>query len=153
VASNEAARLTGSLAPTSRRSTPAAYRFLSSHQAAVLDIAARCLNPTPPPHLVAYVDRLLSQLDSPTSPRRVRIADLRDQYANGIALLDKLADGDFTMAPRLSQQLILSHTQVAPFAGLLFDHLVEAVNAPPVGCTATLKRRRRPAGRARLRPR
>jgi hypothetical protein len=111
------------------------------------------LNPTPPTHVVAYVDRLLSQLDSPTSPRRVRIADLRDQYANGIALLDTLADGDFTALPTLSQQLILSHTEVAPFAGLLFDHLVEAFDAPSVGCTATLKRPRRDGGRVRLRSR
>ena len=115
----------------SRRQVPVVHRFLSPHQAAVLDDAIRRLVPEPPVHAVAYIDRLLSLFDAQTSARRVRVADLRDQYTNGIALLDQLADGDFTAVPRLCQGLILSHTQVAPFASLLFDHIVEAIYVPP----------------------
>jgi len=115
----------------SRRQVPAGYRFLSPHQAAVLDAATRCLTAEPPVHVVDYVDRLLSQFDAQTSARRVRLADLRDQYTNGIALLDQLADGDFTAVPRLQQGLIVSHAQIAPFASVLFDHIVEAIYAPP----------------------
>jgi hypothetical protein len=134
VASNEAARSTGSLAPIPRRQVSGAYRFLSPHQAAVLDAAAGGLAPGPEGravNVVSYVDRLLSLVDTQTVARRMRVADLRDQYTKGIRLLDQLAGGDFTAAPRLCQGLIVSHTQVAPFAGLLFDHIVEAIYAPP----------------------
>ena len=118
-----------------------AYRFLSRHQAAVLDAAVRCLVPSPEldplGDVVTYVDRLLSVFDvTPTELHKVgslrqRVADLRDQYTGGIAMLDELAGGDFTAVPRLRQNLILSRSQVAPFAGLLFDHIVEATCAPP----------------------
>jgi hypothetical protein len=81
-------------------------------------------------HVVTYLDRLLSRSDAQASRRSVRAADVRDQYAGGIALLDALADGDFTAVPRLQQDLILSHSQVAPFASLLFDHIIEATYAP-----------------------
>ena len=115
----------------SRRHAPVVHRFLSPHQSAVLDDAIRRLVPEPPVHVVTYIDRLLSQFDAQTSARRVRVADLRDQYSNGIALLDQLAGGDFTAVPRLQQDLIVSHAQVAPFVGVLFDHIVEAIYAPP----------------------
>ncbi len=129
MASNEAARSVGSSAPVSRRQMAAAYRFLSPHQAAVLDaVTDHLLSGT---QLVTYVDGLLSRFDAQPVARRVRVADLRDQYANGIALLDQLADGDFTAVPRLRQDLIVSHAQVAPFISLLFDHVVEAIYAPP----------------------
>ena len=81
--------------------------------------------------VVTYVDGLLSLFDAQTVARRVRVADLRDQYTNGIALLDQLAGGDFTAVPRLRQDLIVSHAQVAPFVSLLFDHIVAAIYAPP----------------------
>ena len=48
------------------------------------------------PHLVvAYVDRLLSIFDAQPFALRVRAADLRDQYSDGIALLDELAERRF----------------------------------------------------------
>jgi hypothetical protein len=84
-----------------------------------------------PELVVAHVDRLLSIFDAQPFARRVRAADLRDQYSDGIALLDELADGDFTALARLRQNLVLSHTRVMPLVGLLFDHIVEAVEAPP----------------------
>jgi hypothetical protein len=115
----------------SRRQVPVVHRFLSPHQAAVLDDAIRRLVPEPPVHVVAYIDRLLSQFDAQTSARRVRVADLRDQYSNGTALLDQLAGGDFTAVPRLQQGLIVSHAQIAAFVSVLFDHIVEAIYAPP----------------------
>jgi hypothetical protein len=126
----------------SRRQVSAAYQFLSPHQAAVLDAATRRLIPGPnddplglghpgayEADVVTHVDRLLSLFDAQTFTRRMRVADLRDQYTNGILLLDRLAGGDFTAVPRLRQDLILTHTQVAPFACLLFDHIVEAMYA------------------------
>jgi hypothetical protein len=138
VASNEAARSFGSSAPAFRRevlhSADPPYRFLSPHQAAVLDAATRRLIPGPDDdplglghpgtyeaHAVAYVDRLLS----------LCVADLRDQYTNGVLLLDQQAGGDFTDVPRLCQDLILSQRQVASFTSLLFGHIVEAMYGMP----------------------
>ena len=77
--------------------------------------------------LGSYLDPLLSLLTAQTGARRVRIADVRDLYTNGIGLLDRLAGGDFTAVSRLRQGLIVSHTEVAPFASLLFDHILEAI--------------------------
>jgi hypothetical protein len=141
VASNEAARSTSALAPMSRRQISAAYRFLSTHQAAVLEAVTRHLIPGPAvgareldhsgTKVVAYVDQLLSRFDGQTSARRVRVADLRDHYGKGIALLDELAGGDFTAVPLLQQGLIVSHARVTPFASALFDQIVEAIYAPP----------------------
>ena len=110
---------------------PAGHRFLLPHQAEVLDAATGCLTPEPPTRAVDYIDRLLSQFDAHTCARRVRAADLRDQYSTGVTLLDQLAGGDFTAVPRLRQGLILSHTKVVPFASVLFDHIVDAIYAPP----------------------
>jgi hypothetical protein len=136
VASNEAARLSGPVASSPRRQVFAGYRFLSPHQAAVLYAATRQLISSAewgtPELVVAYVDRLLSIFDAQPFARRVRAADLRDQYSDGIALLDELADGNFTALAPLRQNLVLSHTQVMPLVGLLFDHIVEAMDGPRV---------------------
>lgn len=123
------------------RQVSGAYRFLSTHQAAVLEAATRHLIPGPAvgareldqseTKVVAYVDQLLARFDGQTSARRVRVADLRDQCGKGIALLDELAGGDFTAVPLLQQGLIVSHAQVVPFARVLFDHIVDAIYAPP----------------------
>jgi hypothetical protein len=78
-------------------------------------------------HVVEYLDRLLASFDV----RPVRVADLRDLYTNGIALLDQLAGGDFAAMPPLQHGLLISHAQAAPFAALLFDDIVEALYAPP----------------------
>jgi hypothetical protein len=156
-------------------SADTAYRFLSPHQAAVLDAATRRLVPGPEDdllevghpgaheaHVVRYLDRLLSVFDvspadvhagGPWSNRsggsqdfmadfvplnraqtyawRQRVADLRGQYTNGIALLDQHAGGDFTSVLRVRQTIILSHGQVAPFTNLLFGHTIEAMYANP----------------------
>lgn len=143
MASDEAARLHDS--STTAPADPA-YRFLSPHQAAVLDAATHRLIPGPDDDLlglghpgthetdiVTCLDRLLSLFDAPPADfaRRIRVADLRDQYTNGIALLDQQAGGDFTAVPRLCQDLILSQCQVAPFASLLFEHIIEAMYAVP----------------------
>lgn len=84
-----------------------------------------------------FVDRLLSVFRvapgglAAVGSLRQRVAQLRDQYSRGIALLDELAGGDFTAVPPLRQQLILAHSQVAAFAGLLFDLIAEAMYAAP----------------------
>jgi len=156
-------------------SADTAYRFLSPHQAAVLDAATRRLVPGPEDDLlelghpgaheaqvVRYLDRLLSVFDvspadvhagGPWSNRsggsqdfmadfvplnraqtyawRVRLANLRGSYTNGIALLDQHAGGDFTSVPPVRQDIILDHGQVAPFTSLLFGHTIEAVYSVP----------------------
>lgn len=140
MASYEAARAVGSSAPVSRRQLAATYRFLSPHHAAVLDAVADQLLPGPQggggelalsaARVVSYIDRLLSRFDAQTPARRVRVADLRDQYTDGITLLDRLAGGDFTAVPRRHQDLIVSHAQVVPFVSLLFEHIVDAIDHP-----------------------
>jgi hypothetical protein len=156
-------------------SADTAYRFLSAHQAAVLDAATRRLVPGPEDcllelghpgaheaHVVRYLDRLLSVFDTspadahaggPWSNRsggsqdfmtdfvplnraqtyawRVRVVDLRNQYTNGIALLDQQARGDFTSAPSVLQDFILAQGQVVPFTSLLFGHTIEAMYSVP----------------------
>jgi hypothetical protein len=131
VASDEAVPLPG--LPPGASAEPA-YRFLSRHQAAVLDAAARRLDPDPHElHVTVFVDRLLSVFRvAPgglyaVGSLRQRVAELRSQYCSGIALLDELAGGDFTAVPPLRQQLILAQGQLAAFAGLLFGHIVEAM--------------------------
>ena len=133
VASDEAVPLPG--IPPGASAEPA-YRFLSRHQAAVLDAATRRLDPDPDPHelrVAVFVDCLLSVFRVPpgglyaVGSLRQRVAELRSQYCSGIALLDELAGGDFTAVPPLRQQLILAQGQLAAFAGLLFGHIVEAM--------------------------
>jgi hypothetical protein len=131
VASDEAVPLPG--LPPGASAEPA-YRFLSRHQAAVIDAAARRLDPDPHElHVTVFVDRLLSVFRvAPgglyaVGSLRQRVAELRSQYCSGIALLDELAGGDFTAVPPLRQQLILAQGQLAAFAGLLFGHIVEAM--------------------------
>jgi hypothetical protein len=132
VASDEAVLLAGVL--PGGYAGPA-YRFLSRHQAAVLDAAALRLDADPQDvrHVTVFVDRLLSVFRVPpgglhaVGSLRQRVAELRSQYCSGIALLDELAGGDFTTVPPLRQQLILAQGQLAAFAGLLFGHIIEAM--------------------------
>ncbi len=86
----------------------------------------------PGTRVVSHLDQLLSRLNAQTPARRVRVADLRDQYTDGIALLDQLAGGDFTAVPRLQQDLIMSHTQAGSLVSLLLAHIVETLYAPSV---------------------
>jgi hypothetical protein len=135
VASDEAVPLPGVLPGASAEP---AYRFLSRHQAAVLDAATRLLDPDPheypyEPQVTAFVDCLLSVFRvapaglHAVGSMRQRVAELRNQYCSGIALLDELAGGDFTAVPPLRQQLILAQGQLAAFEGLLFGHIIEAM--------------------------
>ncbi len=132
MASDEAVPLPGILPGASAKP---AYRFLSPHQAAVLNCATRRLvaraDIDPPEHVVSYIDHLLSMFDIARAKGPLRVVDLRDQYVGGIALLDRLAGGDFTAVPRLCQELLVSRHQVTPFADLLFDHIVEAMYVTP----------------------
>jgi hypothetical protein len=138
VASDEAVPLPGEALGASAEP---AYRFLSRHQAAVLDAATRRLDPDPQDdlHVTVFVDRLLSVFRvAPgglyaVGSLRQRVAELRRQYCSGIALLDELAGGDFTAVPPLRQQLILAQGQLAAFAGLLFGHIIEAMGHTEAG--------------------
>jgi hypothetical protein len=197
VRSDKAAHGCGSPAPVSRRAVlgglsllplagavpgvlPAAsadtgYRFLTPHQAAVLDSATRRLIPGPEDHLlergspgaheanvVRFLDNMLSAFSfsppevhagGPWSNRaggtqdfmaefvpldraqtyawQKRIADYREQYTNGIALLDQLAGGDFTKVLKVRQDFILAHGKALPFTQLLFGHTIEGMYAVP----------------------
>ena len=88
-------------------------------------------------HVIIYLDRLLSVFHvgpghHDGGPLRQRVADLRGQYTNGVALLDQQAGGDFTAVPRLQQQLILSQSQLASVTGLLFSHILDAMGIEDV---------------------
>jgi hypothetical protein len=136
VASDEAVLLAGEL--PGENAEPA-YRFMSPHQAAVVGAVAGYLVPETSDdphddHVIIYLDRLLSVFHVAPGHLHVggslrqRVADLRDQYTKGIALLDQQAGGDFTAVPRLRQHLILSESQLASFTGLLFGHVLEAMS-------------------------
>ncbi len=159
--------------PTASADT--AYRFLSPHQAAVLDAATRRLIPGPEDNplelgcpgaheanVVGFLDNMLAAFSfspplvhagGPWSNRaggtedfmaefvpldraqtygwQQRIADYREQYTNGIALLDQQAGGDFTSVSKVRQDLILGHGKAESFTTLLFGHTIEAMYAVP----------------------
>ncbi|HEU4361265.1 MAG TPA: gluconate 2-dehydrogenase subunit 3 family protein [Mycobacterium sp.] len=60
-----------------------------------------------------------------------RVANYRQQYTAGIALLDQLAGGDFTAVSKARQDNILSHGQAVSFTQLLFGHTIEGMYAVP----------------------
>jgi Gluconate 2-dehydrogenase subunit 3 len=68
-----------------------------------------------------------------------RIANLRTQYTNGIALLDQLAGGDFSTASRKTQDSILRTGQAVSFTQVLFGHTIEGMySVPEYGGNANL---------------
>jgi gluconate 2-dehydrogenase gamma chain len=62
---------------------------------------------------------------------RRRLAGWQQQYAGGIAALDKLAGGDFTKAIPAEQDKILAEPAVSTFRSLLFEHTIEGMYAVP----------------------
>jgi Gluconate 2-dehydrogenase subunit 3 len=62
---------------------------------------------------------------------RKRLAGWQQEYARGIATLDKLADGDFTKATPAEQDKILTEAEVGTFRSLLFEHTIEGMYAVP----------------------
>ena len=62
---------------------------------------------------------------------RKRLSDWRQQYASGIATLDKLAGGDFTKATAARQDTILARSEVSTFLSLLFEHTIEGMYSNP----------------------
>jgi len=151
------------------------YRFLTPHQARVLDAATSRLIPGPEDSLlgrgspgaheanvVGFLDTMLSAFSfsppmvhagGPWSNRaggtqdfmaefvpldraqtygwQQRIADYREQYTNGIALLDQQAGGDFSEVSKVRQDFILGHGKALSFTHLLFGHTIEAIYAVP----------------------
>ena len=166
------AAVPGILSPAS---ADTGYRFLSEHQAAVLDAATRRLIPGPEDdkleighpgaheaNVVRFLDNMLGAFTfspsevhagGPWSNRqggtedfmaefvpldraqdyawRQRIADYQQQYTNGIALLDKLAGGDFTAVSKAQQDSILAQGQAVSFTVLLFGHTIDGMYAVP----------------------
>ncbi len=62
---------------------------------------------------------------------RRRLTGWRQQYQQGIADLDRLADGDFTKATRVEQDRILAGQAMDAFRSLLFEHTAEGLYASP----------------------
>lgn len=62
---------------------------------------------------------------------RQRLAGWRQQYASGIATLDKLAGGDFTKASPANQDKFLASSQASTFLALLYEHTIEGMYAAP----------------------
>jgi hypothetical protein len=62
---------------------------------------------------------------------RKRLAAWQEQYRQGIAALDELADGDFTLASREEQDKILADETMGEFRSLLFEHTIEGLYASP----------------------
>jgi hypothetical protein len=60
-----------------------------------------------------------------------RIGGWQQQYRTGIALLDKLAGGDFTKVSTAKQDKILAGVQVGSFLSLLFEHTIEGLYSNP----------------------
>jgi len=62
---------------------------------------------------------------------RQRLAGWRQQYARGIATLDKLAGGDFTKASPADQDKILASSAASAFLALLSEHTIEGMYCNP----------------------
>ena len=62
---------------------------------------------------------------------RKRLTGWQQQYANGIAALDKLAGGDFTKVAADTKDKILATQSVSTFTALLFEHTIEGLYANP----------------------
>jgi gluconate 2-dehydrogenase gamma chain len=62
---------------------------------------------------------------------RRRLQGWQDQYAKGIAALDKAAGGDFTKASQARQDKILASSPVSSFTSLLFEHTIEGLYSAP----------------------
>jgi hypothetical protein len=62
---------------------------------------------------------------------RQRLASWRQQYADGIAMLDQLAGGDFTKASPADQDRILASSEASTFLALLSEHTIEGMYANP----------------------
>ena len=62
---------------------------------------------------------------------RKRLAGWQQQYAKGIAALDKLAGGDFTKATAETKDQVLAKQSVSTFTALLFEHTIEGLYAAP----------------------
>jgi gluconate 2-dehydrogenase gamma chain len=60
-----------------------------------------------------------------------RIAAARKQYRDGVALLDRLAGGDFTKAGSARQDKILASSAAASFLSVLFEHTIEGLYSNP----------------------
>jgi hypothetical protein len=62
---------------------------------------------------------------------RRRLARWQGRYRDGVAMLDRLAGGDFTKAAPAGQDTILARLDVRPFTSLLFEHTVEGLYSVP----------------------
>ena len=70
---------------------------------------------------------------------RTRVHQLQRRYQDGIALLDRLAGGDFSAAAPARQDQLLARAEVEPFLDVLFTHAIEGTySVPEYGGNAAL---------------
>jgi hypothetical protein len=62
---------------------------------------------------------------------RRRLSAWQQQYRQGVATLDKLAGGDFTMVSNAHRDAILAGSGASAFLSLLFEHTIEGLYAVP----------------------
>lgn len=62
---------------------------------------------------------------------RQRLASWRQQYARGVATLDRLAGGDFANASAADQDKILASSAASSFVSLLYEHTIEGMYSAP----------------------
>jgi len=62
---------------------------------------------------------------------RKRLEGWQQQYRSGVAMLDKMAGGDFTKASHAKQDSILASSAAATFRALLFEHTIEGLYSVP----------------------
>jgi hypothetical protein len=62
---------------------------------------------------------------------RTRVAQLQQAYRDGVALLDRLAGGDFAAALPAVQDAVLAKDEAAGFRDVLFTHAIEGTYAVP----------------------
>src|SRR5437879_4132521 len=62
---------------------------------------------------------------------RTRVAQLQQTYRDGVALLDRLAHGDFAAATVADKDAALLHHDAAAFRDVLFTHAIEGTYSIP----------------------
>jgi hypothetical protein len=62
---------------------------------------------------------------------RTRVTQLQQTYRDGIALLDRLAGGDFAVALPPVQDAVLQQDEAAAFRDVLFTHAIEGTYSVP----------------------
>jgi hypothetical protein len=80
-----------------------------------------------PDHMKKFVKPDRAQAQS----WRARVKELQKTYRTGVKSLDAHANGDYTSASTIQQDLILAKQAVAPFTTVMFGHTIEGMYSNP----------------------